>query len=438
MEMNVSVVDVSANQKKLQVEIPADRVREEVESRYRDLSQKARIKGFRPGKVPRSILKSYYGKSIENEVSSQIIQDTFGDALEKADLKPLVEADVSETRFEENGSFTYVAIVDVCPPLELEGYKDLKVYRPPVEISEEQEKEELERLRERYAELSSVEEDRPIQEGDIVVTDFTPWVDGNIFEKGKTTDYMMDVGKNTIHPDFDKNIIGHKPGETFSFETEYPSDAPTPEIAGKRVRFDVTVKELKEKKLPELDDEFAKEAKFDSLDELKSSIRERLQKAAEGRAKADIRKQISDQLLQKFSFELSPKVVNREVEHMIAMLQGQFRSQGLNIDTSKFDTPEIRAEYAPQAEKNLRRQLLLQEISKLENIELTDEEKDAIYKETAQYFRMDVERFKREYGDSGFVAQALESKLNEKVLDFLADQAEVTDTPPEEGETHQE
>ena len=442
MEMNVSVVDLSASQKKIQVEIPAPKVQQELESKYRDLARQARIKGFRPGKVPRNILKSYYGKVVEGELSSHFIEETYPEALREADLKPLMEADVSEPRFEDNGTFTYSAIVDVCPPFEVEGYKGLPLHREPVEIDDVAVDAELGHIREQHAELRAVESDRPAAVGDSLLVDFVPHVDDILYEKGRTSDYMVEVGKNLIHPDFDSHLTGHGAGESFSFEVDYPEDAPTPEVAGKKVRFDVTIKAIKEKVFPELDDEFAKKAgQSETLEEFRGKIRDRLLAAEQEKVLEAGRQQIAEQLLEKVPLELSPRVVEREVEHQIGLLQHQFQSQGLDIDISKFDTPEIRTEYRPQAEKSLRRRLILQQIAKQENIELTPEELDEIYRQVARFSRMDLQRVKDEYADSSVVVQAQESKIQDKVLQLLLDEAvytEVSETPEAEKDSGQE
>ncbi len=429
MEMNVSVVDVSTNQKKLQVEIPANKVQEELDSRYRELAKQARLKGFRPGKIPRSILKSYYGKSIENEVSNQFIHDTFAQALSEADLKPLAEADVDEMRFEDNGSFTYTATVDVSPPFELQGYKELEIHKPPVEVTDEQLQAELERLREQHGELRTLESEQPVREGDVVVIDFTPWADGAIFEKGKTTDYMLEVGKKSLHPDFDPQLMGHHVGESFSFEVDYPEDASTAEIAGKRVRFDVTIKELKEKVLPELNDEFAQKlGDYTTLDELKDETRKRLARQQEQKASAEIRQQIIDQLVGKVDIELSNKVIEREIDQLIGMLQHQFDSQGLKMDAGRLNTPAIRAEYRPQAEKNVRWRLIAQRLAELEGIQLTDAELEEIYQDIARLLRTTADKVKVEYATSAVVEQSKENKLQEKVFNFLENEIIRTET----------
>lgn len=423
--MNVSVVDLSENQKKLQVEIPPEKVRQEIEGKYREMSRRIKIKGFRPGKVPRSIIKSYYGKTIEQEVSSQFIQETFPEALKETDLKPLVEADVSETHFNDSGSFSYTAIVDVCPPFELEGYRGLEIRKPSVDVADEQVDSELQRLREQHAELRTLETERPAREGDVAVIDFTPSVDGKVFERGKSADYMAEIGKKAVHPDFDVNLIGRRAGETVSFEVDYPENAPMREIAGKRVLFEVTVKEVKEKVLPELDDEFAQavNSRFDALDALKQTIREELLKREEYQARSDVQQQILDQLLSKVKIELSAKVIDREVDRMVGNLLHQFESQGLKMDVSKFNTPEIRADYRPQAERNILRRLILEKIAEQENLKLADEEIEQVYQEVARYARMDVATVKHEYADSAVVEQSKESKIQEKVFRFLESEA---------------
>jgi trigger factor len=439
VEMNVSVVDLSANQKKLQVQIPALKVQEELEEKYRDLAKRTRIKGFRPGKVPRNIIKSYYGKTVESELSSQFIQETFPDALREANLKPLVEADVSEVRFEDNGAFTYIALVDVSPPFELEGYKGLALHRPLVEIGDALVDAELERIRQQHAQLRSLETERPITDGDVVLVDFVPTVDGTAFEKGKANDYMVEIGKQTIHPEFDQYLIGHQSGESVSFDVDYPEDAPTQEVAGKRVHFDVTIREIKEKLTPELSDEFAKEVgQFETLEGLKQTVREQLQKRETEKSGADVRRQIMDQLLAKVDLDLSARVIDREVDRLLGMLHYQFESQGLKVDRGRFNTPEIRAEYRPQAEKNVRWQVISEYLTEREQLALSDQELEDVYREVARVAHTDVETLKRDYAGSAIVQQAKDGKLQDKVLKMLEAAAVVTEIAAAEKDSPEE
>jgi trigger factor len=432
--MNVSLTEISPSQKKMQVQIPGSKVTAELEKKYRDLAKKSKIKGFRPGKVPIGIIKSYYGKAVEHELSTQFIQDTFEDALKESDLKPLTQADVSESHFEEDGGFTYTALVDICPPFELPSYKGLELHKPAVEITDEQIAQEMNELAQSHAQVRKVETARPIREGDMTVVDFTPIVGGKVFEKGKTKDMMVEVGKGTLHPDFDKHLVGHEPGESFSFELEYPEDAKPQELAGKMVRFDLTIKDLKEKEVPELNDEFAQSlgsGQFETVEALRDEFRKRLQEREEQKATRNVNNQILGKILDQVQFEVSPRVIEREAERMINNLKRQFGDQGLQFDSDTFDSEHYRNLSRLQAEKDVRTRIVLDKIAKAEGIVLDPEEEEELFRDIAASYRMDVKKFKSQFEDSAFVESEKERKLEDKVLKFIESQALFVDKPEE-------
>ena len=434
MEINVSLTDISPSQKKLRVEVPESRVSQELDKRYRDLAKKAKVKGFRPGKVPLSIIKSYYGKAVQQEVSSQFIKDTFGDALKEADLKPLTQADVSDSHFEESGAFSYTAMVDVCPPFELPAYKELKLFKPPVDVTEEQIQAELDKLVQSHAQLRSVEDDRPIRQGDVVSIDFTPYVEGKAFEKGKSEEFLTEVGKGDLHPEFDEQLVGHKATESFSFEREYPENASPSEFAGKSVRFDVIIKAIKEKEVPELNDEFAQSigsGQFDTLDALKEKIRENLIDRAQQRNTQIVRDQILAKLMSKVDFEISPKVVEAEAERILQNLRYQFESQGLNFDVNAFDKEEYRTGTRLQAEREVRTRIVLGKIAEAEAITLDADEEEQIFSDIAAIYRVDPEKVKREFSESAIVEREKERRIEDKVFTLIENQAVLVDTPEE-------
>ncbi len=434
MEMNVSLTEISPSQKKIRVEIPESRVTEELEKKYRDLAKKSKIKGFRPGKAPLSIIKSYYGKAVEHEVSSQFIEDTFGDALKDSDLKPLTQADVSESHFEEGGAFTYTAVVDICPPFQLPDYKGLKIHKPAVEVTDEQIQAELDKLVQSHAQLRAIESERPIGEGDVAIVDFTPSVDGQVFEKGKTSDFLAEIGKGSLHPDFDKHLLGRKAGESFSFELYYPEDAPTSELAGKSVRFDVTIKELKEKEVPGLNDEFAQslgQGQFDTLDALRQEFRKKLLEREEQSASQNVRDQILRQILGKVEFEISPRVIEREADRILQNLKHQFEIQGLKFDADTLDKTEYRTGSKLQAERDIRIRLVIDKMAEAEAISLDSEEEEQVFRDIAAAYRMDLAKVQSEYRDSAIVDRERERKLQDKVLKFIESEAVFVDTPEE-------
>jgi trigger factor len=430
--MKVSIIDLDPTRKKLHVEIPAQRVKAELDRKYRDLAKQVRIKGFRPGKVPRQILKSYYGKSIENEVSNQFVQDTYPEALKQAQLKPLAEAELDDVRFEDSGTLVYDATVEVRPPFSIEDYKGLELKRRAVEISEEQTQKELELVRDRHAQLKTPDSDRPIREKDFVVVDFTPFLEGKVFDKGKAVDYMLEVGKKSFHPDFDEHLLGHEAGEILGFDLDYPDNSPTAEVAGKRVHMEVVIKEVKEKILPDLDDDFAKEAgDYENLEALRSDIRTRLEKVEHNKLEMELRELILGRLTEKVPLELPQKALEREVDQLIDQFRYQFQSQGLNVDPSAFNTPEIRAEYRAQAERNLRSRLILEQIAEQEQMSLGEDELEELYREAGRLLRKDVHSVRTEYADSPLLDQLKQNRLHDKVWKLLIEEAHYTDATPE-------
>jgi trigger factor len=332
-------------------------------------------------------------------------------------------------------------LVDICPPFELPVYKGLKVHKPAVDISDEQIQAELGKLVQSHAQLRAVESERPIREGDVAIVDFTPIVGGRVFEKGKTRDFMAEIGKGSLHPDFDKHLLGHKQAESISFDLDYPEDASTPELAGKRVRFDLTIKELKEKEVPELNDEFAQSlgsGQFETLDALRDEIHNKLREREDQRASQSVRDQIVRKILSEVEFEVSPRVIEREADRMLENLKHQFASQGLKFDTVALDSHEYRTGSKLQAEKDIRTKLVLDRIAEVEAIALDPEEEEQVFRDIAAAYRMDPEKVKDEFGDSAIVEKEKERKLEDKVLKFIESEAVIVDTPEEAKEPETE
>jgi trigger factor len=297
-----------------------------------------------------------------------------------------------------------------------------------IAVSDEQIQKDLELMRDRHAQLRALDNDRSIQEGDFAVVAFTPSVDGKIFEKGASTDHMLEVGKGTLHPDFDAHLLGHRVDDQISCDLVYPDNAPTPEIAGKTVHFEVTVKEIKEKILPELNDEFAKEAQnLDTLDELRQDIQARLEKKETEKGEMETRQQLVEKLLDLAHLEMPAKAVEHEVDQLLGQLQYQFQSQGLKLDASSFNTPEIRSEYRVQGEKNLRLRLILDQIAHQENLSLTEAELEEITGEIARILRKDVETIKNLHADSQIMEQMKQTRLHDKVWNLLTEHAQYRD-----------
>jgi len=430
--LNVSVEDLSPSQKRLHVEIPAKKVQQAIDRRYRELSEKVHIKGFRPGKVPRSILKSYYGKSIEHEVTSQFIEESFPQALRESDIKPLVEAEVDESRFDENGGLVYAAVVEVCPPFELADYKGLPVERGNAVVTDEMVQAELDALREQHAEVKTIELERGVRYGDIVVIQYRSWPEGSEAPDGQPVEQMLEVGRNKLHPDFDEHLVGHFSGDTLTFALEPPEVEGGAAEPPPRTLYEVTIREVKEKTVPEANDEFAKTmGNFETLEDLRKEIAKHLKQRLEEQNRKEVRRRIADLLLERMVFEVPAKAVEKEVEQHLRSFQYQFQSQGLKVNPDMFDTPEIRAEYRPEAERSVRLGLILNRIAEVEGLTLTDAEIDELHQQVARMARMPLDEVKQKYADSPLVEQAKESRIKEKVFALIEEHLVDPGTAPE-------
>jgi len=310
----------------------------------------------------------------------------------------------------------------------------LKFHKPAVEVTEEQIEAELDKLVQSHSQLRALESERPIREGDVAIVDFTPSVEGRVVEKGKTRDFLAEVGKGGLHPDFDKHLLGRRPGESLSFELYYPEDASSSELAGKNVRFELTIKELKEKEVPELNDEFAQSlgsGQFETLEALRQELRKKLLEREEQSGSQNVRDQILRKILGKVQFEISPRVIELEAERILHNLKHQFESQGLKFDADALNTSEYKTGSRLQAERDIRTRLVLDRIAEAEAISLDPEEEEQVFRDIAAAYRIDPAKVRSEYGESAIVEQEKERKFKDKVIKFLESEAVFVDTPEE-------
>ena len=255
--MKANVEEISAIKKKVSVEIPEDQVSQEINSFYVDLGKKAKIKGFRPGKVPRNILERYFKDYVKAEVIQKLIQETYPQALSETNLQPVSPPMIDPGEFEGGKSFQYSVVIEVKPDIKLEGYTGLKIEGKKEEVKEEEIEDRLKALQNLHANLKTVSEVRAIQKGDYVIIDYEASLDGKPLEGGKAVDFTVEVGSGQFIPAFEEKLIGIKPEGESDIEVSFPEDYGYQKWAGKTISFHVKIKEIKEKILPPLDDEFA-------------------------------------------------------------------------------------------------------------------------------------------------------------------------------------
>ena len=404
-----------------------------MDSTYRALNSKVKVKGFRPGKVPRSILERYYRAQVESEVITKLIEDSYGKAVEENHLTPVTAPNVVDRAFEPGKDFTYTVTVEVKPEVSVEGYRGLEVEKPAVQVREEEVDARLKGLQDVHAQLKPVEADRPVQEKDLVV--FEGSLGGKPLEGWKVKDHLAEVGSQSLVGGLDQQLAGLPLRQERDLVVTLPDDYPRKELAGKGINVRVQVKEIKEKVLPALDDEFAKEAgDFQNLQELKDRLRKNLEEQKQAQATQAAKEKLLDLLREKHPFGIPQSMIDRQVENVMARTELQFARQGIKLDSAKLDSEKLRESIRPSAEKEVRGSLILEKVAEAEKIAVSDAELEQKLEQLAVQMNQRVEAVKNFYQKKDRMEDLRAMMLEEKTLDFLLSQANVKEVaaPPEE------
>jgi trigger factor len=423
---NIQVEDVSDIKKKIVVEVPSQTVTEMLDAEYRDLKKTVQIKGFRRGKVPLDILRSYFREKVEADATRKIIEQTFEPGLEEKHITAVSVIKIEPESVEADKPFRYTAEIEVPPPIEVKDYKGLKLTKYLREVEEEQVDQRLENLRERHATLSQIPDTRGIKNGDHVVADIKAKVDGEEIPDLTASDYHLDLGRDFYVPGFDEKLEGMTPGETSQLQMDLPDDFPRKDLAGKAVDFSVTVREAKERIMPELDDDFAKDlGEYETLEELKESIRKEMQAHLEERGKKEIEDQIVDALIEKHPFDVPESMVEKQIDIILDRTRQSFVNMGL--DPSRLPTPgqAERDQVRPSATKTVKAGLILGEIAEIEETEVSDEDLEAAIEKRAEELGFSVDYLKDRLEEHNVLGDMRSSLRQQNVFDMIKDSAEI-------------
>lgn len=433
--MDVAVEDVSALTKKITITLPKEGVQKKLEKAYGKLQRETKIKGFRRGKVPRTVIVKHYQGQVQAEVGEKLVQDSYFDAIEQEKVDPVVHPDISDPVFNEDGTFTFVANIDIRPEFELGEYKGIEVEKVVNEVSDAAVEVEVEELRRDMAPLRSVG-DRSIENGDVIVVDFEGFHNGKAMKEVKNENYSVDVGAGKLSPEFEEKLVGMEQGEDASHEVEFPAEYVNPVLAGKNVEFRVNVKEVKERVLPELNDEFAKDVdeKYTSLTELQADIRERLQNEKDSRAEGDVTDRLMLKLLEGHAFEVPERLVRFEVEEMIKNTEKQLEQQGMNLESAGINRDDLAEQSKETAEKRVRGDFILKKIADTEDIKVNDEDMDRAFQRIGDQYNMPLAQVKEFFQSRDDLLPFMNEILNEKILTFLRESAKFVDAAPAEKE----
>lgn len=427
--MDIAVENVSELTRKVTITLPAKTVRKALDKSYGKLKKEVNLKGFRRGKVPMAVLEKNFGKQVQAEVGEQLVQETYFDAIEKEGIDPVVHPEIADVDFPDDGTFVYVAMVAVKPEIDLQGHKGLEIDKPVTDVSEAEIDEKIEELRRSNAALRSADDDHGIEMDDIAIVDFQGFHEGKAMKEVHNEDYSVDVGTKRLGEEFEEKMLGLKKGETTLYEIDFPSDYPNPVLGGKTVEFKVDVKDIKVRVKPDLDDEFAKDidAAHETLDDLRKAVAADLKKQKEDTLEGDLNDAIMNKLIELNEFEIPERLVAYEIQEMINQTEENLKRANMTLESAGIKMEELVEQNRPVAEKRVRGDFLLKKIAEIEEIKLAEEDIERGYERIAQEYNMTVPEVKGYFKRREEVLPFLNELLNEKILQFLRDEANYTE-----------
>ena len=418
----------NANEVKLNVTIEAEKFDEAIKKVYFKSAKYFNIPGFRKGKAPMNIVEKYYGKEIFYEDAfNEVVPEELEKAVEENKLEVVSRPDIEVKQIGQGQDLIFTAVFQTKPEAELGKYKGVEIKKIEYKVTDEDVEHELAHMQEHNSRLISVE-DRPVEKGDIANINFEGFVDGVAFEGGKAENHDLEIGSNTFIPGFEDQIIGMKIDEEKDIKVKFPEEYFSKDLAGKDATFKVKVNEIKKKELPKLDDEFAKDvSEFDTLKELKESIKKKQQEQNDERAKYETQDAVIKAVCENIKVDIPSGMVETETENMLKDMEQRLAYQGLKLDQylqmMGKTREEMQKEYEPQAIEAIKSRLALEAVIKAEKIEVADIDIDEKMKEMAKnYGKENDEEFLNNENVRNYIKQGLES---EKAIEFLVKNAKI-------------
>ena len=425
--MSVSVEKLEHSMAKLTIEVPAEQFEQAIERTYQKQKGKISAPGFRKGKMPRALIEKMYGAGVFYEdAANDVINRTYPQEAEACGEDVVSAPQISITQIEAGKPFIYTAEVALKPPVSLGKYKGVEVAKQEVSVSDEEVDAELKKEQEKNAKYNDVT-DRPVKDGDMITLDFEGFVDGEAFKGGKGESYPLTIGSHSFIPGFEEQLVGAVIGEEKDVNVTFPENYQAEELKGKAATFKCTVKSIREKILPALDDAFADEvSEFDTLDAYKEDIKKNLTVKKEQEAKTAKENAVVDAIIADASMELPEPMIKSQQDQMVNEFAQRMQMQGLSIDQyfqyTGSSREKMEEEIRPQAEKRIKTRLVLEQIVKEEKIEATEEDFEAEIKKMADAYKMEADKVKG-FFDEKSKAQMMQDLAVQKAVTFVTDAA---------------
>ena len=421
--MSVQVENLEKNMAKLTIEVSADKVEDALQAAYTKQKNKISVPGFRKGKVPRAMIEKMYGPEIfYDDAANALIQAEYPVAVEESGIEIVSQPTVDITQFEKGKTFIFTAAVAVKPEVTLGKYNGVTVTKVDIDVTEEEIDTEVENQRNTNSRTVTVT-DRPIQNGDTAVIDFEGFVDGVAFEGGKGENHSLEIGSHSFIDNFEDQLVGKNAGDEVEVNVTFPEQYQAPDLAGKPAVFKVTIHEVKAKELPELNDEFAQDvSEFDTLAEYREDVKKKLTERKENAAKRAKEDEAIKKICEKSKMDIPDAMIDMQVQNMIDEFAQRIGQQGLTLDQymqfSGSTMDKLKEQVRPEAVDRIQSSLVLEQIAKEENIEVSEEDVNAEIEKMAAMYGMEADKLKEYVGDSEKESMKKDIAI-QKAVDFV-------------------
>lgn len=432
--MAFKVEDVSSVKKTLHIEIPREEVVQELEKAYNQLKKSAKVKGFRPGKVPRTVLERMFKKDVHADVSSRLIQNSFIDAIKQTELKIVGNPELDPPALAADSAYKYEATVEVTPEIDDIDFHGLDLKRTLYAPGDDEVDVQLKALQKGMARHEKISEDRPVQTDDFVMIDLEGLQDGApVPEFAKSENFSLQIGKAVVSDDFDNQITGMKPGDTKSFTTKFDKDFSNENLADREITFEVVLNEIRQEILPPINDAMAKKAgPYKTLDELKKVILDNIKQGYEKRTEQELNEQIFQELIARTTFEVPDTMVEMELQGIIEEAERSFAYRNTTLEEMGLSKETIAEKYRDTALSQVKRHLLLGKIIDQEKLSVDDQELESGLKEMSENFNQPLEGIKQYYDQNKDKLELFKHTLLEKkAIKLIIESSSVKDVKPE-------
>lgn len=426
--MQVTETHAEGLKREYKVRVDKDEIEQKVQDRLKEVGQQARIPGFRPGKAPMSILRQRFGQAVLGEVLEKAVNETSQQAMQERDLRPIQQPSIEVESFDQGQDLEYKMSMEILPDIEPMDFSELSLERLKVSVPDSEVDEAVERLASQQKETKPLEEARPAQKGDVLVVDFKGSVDGEELPGMAGEDHHLELGSNRFIEGFEDQLIGAEPGETRQIRVTFPTTYQNDKLAGKDADFEVTVKGIRETEPVAIDDELAKKFGEEDLDQLKQRVREQIQQDYDRLARQRVKRELLDKLSENHSFDVPPSMVEHEFQQIWQQIE-QDRAQGrLDPEDEGKDEAQLEKDYRAIAERRVRLGLLLSEIGRRGNIEISqDELNQALIQEVQRHPGHEREVFEFYQNNPDALSQLRAPLYEDKAVDYILELANVTE-----------